>query len=106
MITPRDMKDRPHWISTISSKEQSNLNLGEYLSWDWFILLAAKTGMRFSEALAITPDNFDFSRQTLSISKTWDYKGDGGYLSTKERGIAVELFVRKNKIERLYFEII
>lgn len=35
--------------------------------------------MRFSEALAITPDDFDFSRQTLSISKTWDYKGEGGF---------------------------
>ena len=52
---------------------------------DWFILLVAKTGMRFSEALAITPADFDFSRQTLSISKTWDYKGDGGFLPTKNK---------------------
>ena len=50
---------------------------------DWFILLVAKTGMRFSEALAITPSDFDFARQTLSISKTWDYKGNGGFLPTK-----------------------
>lgn len=55
----------------------------EEVNWDWFILLSAKTGMRFSEALAITPADFDFSRQTLSISKTWDYKGEGGFLPTK-----------------------
>ena len=41
--------------------------------------------MRFSEALAITPADFDFARQTLSISKTWDYKGDGGFLPTKNK---------------------
>ena len=41
--------------------------------------------MRFSEALAITPADFDFGRQTLSISKTWDYKGEGGFLPTKNK---------------------
>ena len=61
----------------------SNLDLKEEPNWDWFILLVAKTGMRFSEALAITPGDFDFARQTLSISKTWDYKGEGGFLPTK-----------------------
>ena len=61
----------------------TNLNLKTEVNWDWFILLIAKTGMRFSEALALTPSDFDFSRQVLSISKTWDYKGDGGFLPTK-----------------------
>ena len=41
--------------------------------------------MRFSEALALTPKDFDFSRQMLSVSKTWDYKGDGGFLPTKNQ---------------------
>ena len=63
----------------------ADLDLGESVSWDWFILLVAKTGMRFSEALAITPEDFDFSRQTLSISKTWDYKGEGGFMPTKNK---------------------
>jgi integrase len=62
-----------------------NLNLGKEINWDWFILLVAKTGMRFSEALALTPNDFDFAHQTLSISKTWDYKGDGGFLPTKNK---------------------
>ena len=63
----------------------ANLDIGEEPNWDAFILLVAKTGMRFSEALAITPADFDFARQTLSISKTWDYKGDGGFLPTKNK---------------------
>ena len=62
-----------------------SLDIREEPNWDWFILLVAKTGMRFSEALAITPADFDFSRQTLSISKTWDYKGEGGFLPTKNK---------------------
>lgn len=63
----------------------SNLNLKSEVNWDWFILLVSKTGMRFSEALALTPRDFDFAHQTLSISKTWDYKGKGGFLPTKNK---------------------
>ena len=63
----------------------ADLDIKEDPNWDWFILLVAKTGMRFSEALAITPKDFDFGRQTLSISKTWDYKGKGGFLPTKNK---------------------
>lgn len=63
----------------------NQLELGEAISWDWFILLIAKTGLRFSEALAITPDDFDFARQTLHISKTWNYKEKGGFAPTKNR---------------------
>ena len=63
----------------------AHLDIKAEVNWDWFILLVAKTGMRFSEALAITPDDFDFARQTLSISKTWDYKGEGGFLPTKNK---------------------
>ena len=63
----------------------SNLNLGQEVNWDWFILLVAKTGMRFSEALAITPRDFDFTKQSLSINKTWDYKNGGGYMPTKNQ---------------------
>lgn len=63
----------------------SSLDLKSEINWDWFILLVAKTGMRFSEALAITPKDFDLVHQTLSISKTWDYKGNGGFSPTKNR---------------------
>lgn len=48
----------------------SDLDLGPKPSWDWLILLVAKTGLRFSEALGLTPDDFDFVHQTLSVNKT------------------------------------
>lgn len=63
----------------------NNLNLKSEISWDWFILIVAKTGLRFSEAFALTPKDFDFARQSISVSKTWDYKGDGGFLPTKNK---------------------
>ena len=47
--------------------------------------MIAKTGMRFSEALALTPKDFDLSRQMLSVSKTWDYKNHTGFLPTKNK---------------------
>ncbi|MCI5725558.1 site-specific integrase [Fusobacterium sp.] len=61
----------------------TNLKITQEIDWDWFIMLVAKTGMRFSEALALTPKDFDFSHQMLSINKTWDYKTNSGYLPTK-----------------------
>lgn len=63
----------------------SNLDLSEKINWDWFILLIAKTGLRFSEGLGLTPKDFDFPRQSLSVNKTWDYKGEGGFIPTKNR---------------------
>ena len=80
--TPREKK-----IKYLSQFELhnllANLDLKSGVNWDWLILLIAKTGMRFSEALAITPKDFDFSHQTLSINKTWNYKGKGGFSPTK-----------------------
>lgn len=62
-----------------------NLDLSSEINFDWLILLIAKTGMRFSEALALTPSDFDLSHQTLSINKTWDYKEKGGFQPTKNK---------------------
>ena len=62
-----------------------SLDLTQEINWDWFILLVAKTGMRFSEALGLTPKDFDFAHQSLSINKTWDYKTDTGFLPTKNK---------------------
>ncbi|PWG65351.1 site-specific integrase [Bifidobacterium callitrichidarum] len=61
----------------------ADLSLGSGPSWDWLILLIAKTGLRFSEALGLTPNDFDFVHQTLSVDKTWDYKNGGGFVPTK-----------------------
>lgn len=62
-----------------------DLNLGSSISWDWFILLVAKTGLRFSEALGVTPADFDFNKQTLTVNKTWDYKEGEGFMPTKNK---------------------
>lgn len=61
----------------------ASLHLENEVNWDYFILLVAKTGMRFSEALALTPEDFDFKHQLVSVSKTWDYKNGTGFLLTK-----------------------
>ncbi len=54
------------------------LDLTDTINWDWFILLVTKTGLRFSEALALTPNDFDFSKQQVIINKSWNYKGTQG----------------------------
>lgn len=63
----------------------SNLDLSHRVNSDWLILVIAKTGIRFSEALGLTPKDFDYANQTISINKTWDYKGDGGFQETKNK---------------------
>lgn len=60
------------------TKLLAQLTLGDELSLDYFFLLIAKTGLRFSKALGITPNDFDLSRLTLSVNKTWDYKSAKG----------------------------
>lgn len=80
--TPREKKTK--FLNQYElHKLLDDLNLTENINMDWLILLVAKTGMRFSEALALTPKDFNLSRQLLSVSKTWDYKGNGGFLPTK-----------------------
>ncbi len=81
---PRDKK--PKFLSQAELQAVlKQLNLGEDPSVDWLLLLIAKTGMRFSEAIAVTPNDFDFSKQTVSVSKTWDYKAGGGFSPTKNK---------------------
>ena len=82
--TPNDKKKK--YLSRYElQKLLADLDLKSGLNMDWLILLIAKTGMRFSEAIAVTPADFDFTHQTLSVNKTWDYKGEGGFQPTKNR---------------------
>lgn len=66
------------------SKLVNALDLGDSLNRDWLILFLAKTGVRFAEALGVTPADFDFSINKVTINKTWDYKNPkGGFSKTK-----------------------
>lgn len=61
-----------------------HLDLGDELNLDWFILLVSKTGLRFAEALALTPEDFDFERQQIIVNKSWNYKTPiGNFQKTK-----------------------
>ncbi len=61
------------------------LKLNDTVNWDWLIFLIAKTGLRFAEALAVTPKDFDFEHQMLNVNKTWDYKSGTGFAPTKNK---------------------
>ena len=77
---------KPKFLNQFELQKLLNdLNLGSEINYDWLILLIAKTGMRFSEAIAITPKDFDFHHQILSINKTWDYKDNSGFQPTKNK---------------------
>lgn len=79
---PRDKKIK--YLSEYELKQLlEDLELNEKINWDWLIYLIAKTGLRFSEALAITQEDFDFEKLYLNVNKTWKYKEGGGFDKTK-----------------------
>lgn len=98
---PREKK--PKFLNQYElHKLLDDLDLKGEINMDWLILLIAKTGLRFSEALALTPKDFDLTRQTLSVSKTWNYKENGGFLPTKTN----LLFVKSLLIGKLLFNLL
>lgn len=78
-------KKKPKFLSQFELQALlKNLSLSSEPNWDWFILLVAKTGLRFSEALAVCPNDFDFTAHKVKVTKTWNYKNaDGGFADTK-----------------------
>ena len=81
---PREKKEK--YLNQFElQKLITGLNLKDTINFDWLIYLIAKTGLRFSEALALTPKDFDFPRQSLNIDKTWNYKEGGGFEATKNK---------------------
>lgn len=62
------------------------LDLSDRLNYDWIIYFIAKTGIRFSEAVAITVNDLDLINNTVSINKTWNYKEkNSDFQPTKNR---------------------
>ena len=76
-------KKKPKYLNQFEVQALlKQLKLAEEINWDWFILLLTKTGLRFSEALALTPNDFDFFNQQIVIDKTWNYKKSIGEFQT------------------------
>ncbi|TDV24148.1 phage integrase family protein [Mycoplasmopsis mustelae] len=79
-------KKKPKYLSKFELQLLiKQLKLKNKINYDWLILLIAKTGLRFSEAIALTPSDFDFNKQSLSVNKTWDYKTNSGFQPTKNK---------------------
>ena len=47
------------------------LELNNTVNMDYLIMMMIKTGLRFSEALAVTPEDFDFEAMKLTVNKAW-----------------------------------
>ena len=91
--TPREKKNK--YLNQYEvHKLIEDLDLGNKVNYDWIIFLCVKTGLRFSEALGLTPADFDFSNQTLNVNKTFDYKHTYSFQPTKNKSS-----VRKIRID-------
>lgn len=58
-----------------------------------FCLIDLKTGMRIAEILGITPNDLDFQNHIISINKTWNYKGKGGFIPTKNASSVRDIYM-------------
>lgn len=73
-------KKKPKFLSLYDLQTLlRSLNLYSEINWDWFFLLIAKTGLRFAEALALTPKDFDLEKQAIIVNKSWNYKEKVGH---------------------------
>lgn len=80
-------KKKAKYLNLLDLKRLINqLKLGPEVSYDWMILLIAKTGLRFAEALGLTVGDFDFVNHTITVKNTWNYKEvNGGFQPTKNK---------------------
>ena len=67
------------------------------------IYFIANTGLRFAEAIGVTPNDLDKRNLTVNITKTWDYKNmnGGAFIPTKN-----PMSVRTVKITQHLFTIL
>lgn len=83
-------------------KMLDTLELTPENKYDWLIYLGAKTGVRLSEALAVTPNDIDMSTQTLTINKTYDYKSSHAFVATKNTSSVRKIAIDWQTINKLY----
>ena len=63
-----------------NSNRETRINTRNYL-----IFIMLKTGVRYGEAIGLTPNDFDFKNNTLNIDKQWDYKMYEGFVGLKSK---------------------
>lgn len=80
----------------------NDFDLENKINYDWLLLLIAKTGLRFSEAVALTPSDFDFLKHTIIVNKTWDYKNGGGFVLTKNNSSIRTVQIDEKFSKQLY----
>lgn len=88
VIKGKKAKKKPRKYLSMAEAEKliNALDLeNEEIGYDWMILLALKTGMRFEELLGLTVENFDFQKLTITIDKTFDYKLTQDFAPTKNK---------------------
>ena len=89
-------------------KSKSGIHMNKKIccpNWDWLILLVSKTGLRFAEVLALTPNDFDFENKKLKVSKTWNYKASSGYDETKNKSSKRVIDI-DDQLSKQFYELI
>lgn len=82
VVTKR--KKKQYLSQSQVQKLLNSLDLNGEINFDYLIFLIAKTGLRFAEALALTPSDFDLNKLTINVNKSWDYKSSiGKFIPTK-----------------------
>ena len=76
------------------------------VNWDWFILLCLKTGLRFAEAAGLTGDDFDFERNMLNVSKTYDYKFENKIVNDTKTLSSKRKILLDNKLASQFQELL
>lgn len=84
---PPNRKKKPKFLQVDELRNLVRALDLSHINYDWLVMIAAKTGLRYAELLALTPNDFDWQEGTLTVDKTWNYKSTaGGFKPTKTKG--------------------
>lgn len=67
----------------------------------YMILMAIFTGARLGEIMALTWHDIDYQNKTISINKSWNYLGGGGFKKTKTPSSVRTIRVNDKLLKRL-----
>ncbi|AKP67176.1 tyrosine-type recombinase/integrase [Companilactobacillus ginsenosidimutans] len=95
--------DPPKKLKSLNYNQWKKLvsNLNTNRSAEMIIYIACVTGMRYGEIVGLTVNDFNYSRSTLHINKTWDYKYKTGFKKTKTKSSNREIIIDKSSANKL-----